>query len=197
MRLEHLRPSAGGGVAAREGRYRHLSLEALWLVNGDDLSRSPFLPRPGDDAGLESADRPAGGTVPVLPVYRGGVAVHGDAQAVRASAGGGLAGEVRRDVLGCHHGGAALAVGGMGFRDPWSSRSLFKTRSSFEADPAQWPGPGRLRRAAGPRKEARAERIAVVRHPRSIEVCAAGIKVLDGQSRTERLSHKGNTCQTN
>ncbi len=66
-------------------------------------------------------------------------------------AGGGLAGKVRRDVLGCHHGGTALAVGGMGFCNPWSSRSLFKTRSSFEADPAQWTGPGRLRRAAGPR----------------------------------------------
>ncbi len=67
-----------------------------------------------------------------------------------AGAGGGVAGQERRDLLGRDHGGAALAVGGMGFCDHRSSRGLSKTRWSAAADPAPGAGPGRLRRAAGP-----------------------------------------------
>lgn len=78
------------------------------------FQRGPFLARAGDAAGLEPVNLPAGDTVLVLPVYRGDVVVLGSAPTVRASAGGGFAGEVRGDVLGCHHRRAALAMGGMG-----------------------------------------------------------------------------------
>ena len=56
------------------------------------------------------------------------LAVRGTAGAVAAGAAGGLAGQARRHVLGRDHGGTALAVGGVGFRDPRSSRGLPETR---------------------------------------------------------------------
>ena len=40
---------------------------------------------------------------------------------------GGMAGQGRDDLLRCHHGGKALAVGELGFCKPWVRRGLFKT----------------------------------------------------------------------
>ena len=72
-----------------------------------------------------------------------------DAGAVAAGAGGGLAGEARRRILGRDHGGTALAVAGMGFRDPRPSRSLAETRGWMASDPVQCPGSGGMRSAVG------------------------------------------------
>ncbi len=115
----------------------------------------------------------------VRSVYRGGVAVHGDAETVHASAGGGLAGEARRDLLRCHHGGAAVAVGGMDFCDPWSSRGLFKTRPCPAADSAQWAGPGRLRGPPGHGGKPGQGRLRSYGRVRSIGLRTAGIKGLE------------------
>ena len=56
------------------------------------------------------------------------VAVLYDLLPVRAGRGpGGMAGQGRDDLLRCHHGGKALAVGELGFCKPWVRRGLFKT----------------------------------------------------------------------
>src|SRR5205814_973904 len=106
------------------------------MEHRDDVSRDPLVPRIGDNAGLEPQRSAAGRPLLVQFVYGGGLAVRGVAGTVHARAGGGLAGEVRRDLLGRDHGGAALVVGGVGFCDSWSSRGLFKTEWPVPADPA-------------------------------------------------------------
>ena len=76
------------------------------------------------EAGSGAEHGAAGGAVPVGVVHAGGVVVCGAAAAVPPGARGGVAGQGRRDLLGCHHGGAALSVGGGGFFDQRSSRGL-------------------------------------------------------------------------
>ena len=113
------------------------------------------VPRSGDNAGLEPEHSAAGCSMPVRHVYGGGVVVRRVAGAVHASAGGGLAWQTRCNVLGRDHGGSTLVVGRVGFCNPRSSRSLFKTQGPIPANRAQWASPGTLRPPDGPLPEAR------------------------------------------
>jgi len=131
------------------------SWRALWLEHRDDIPRAPRVPRSGDNAGLEPEHGAAGRSVPVRFVYSGGVVVRRVAEAVHASAGAGLAWQARCNVLGRDHGGSALVVGRVGFCNPRSSRSLFKTQGPIPANCAQWAGPGGMRPPAWPLPEAR------------------------------------------
>jgi len=67
------------------------------------------------------------------------LAVRGACRLGGGGTGGRLARETRRHVLGRDHGGPALAVAGMGFRDPRSSQSLAETRGWIASDPVQCP----------------------------------------------------------
>ena len=116
------------------------------MEHRDHISRSTLLSPLGDDSRLEPEHGAASRPVPVRLVYGCGVLVRRVAVAVCASPRGGLARQARRDVLGRDHGGSSLAVAGMGFCDPRSSRSLLKTQRPIPANPAQWPGSSRLRR---------------------------------------------------
>src|SRR5262249_12054109 len=145
----------------------------------DDLPGSPFLPRAGDDAGSVPEHDPAGRAGVVRPVHGGRLAVRGVAGSVAARPGGGLAGEERRDLLAGDHGRAARVLGRMGFRDPRSSRGLSETRRSATADPPQWPGPGGVRRAAGPLSVASKGVATVARRVRAIGLRAARIRALE------------------
>ena len=115
----------------------------------------PRVPRSGDNAGLEPEHSAAGCSMPVRHVYGSGVVVRRVAGAVHASAGGGLAWQARCNVLGRDHGGSALVVGGVGFCNPRSSRSLFKTQGPIPANRAQWASSGGIRPPDGPLAEAR------------------------------------------
>src|SRR5262249_6668050 len=140
--------------------------------------RNAFLPRLGDDAGLEPEHGAAGGTRALRAVYRGGVVVRRIAAAVCAGAGGGLAWQARRDVLGRDHGGAAVAGDRVGSCDPGSSRSLFKTQWPVPADPVVWAGSGVLRRPERPRPGAGERVVEAARRGREIGLRAARIRVL-------------------
>ena len=131
------------------------SWRALWLEHRDDISRAPRVPRSGDNAGLEPEHSAPGCSMPVRHVYGSGVVVRRVAGAVHASAGGGLAWQARCHVLGRDHGGSALVVGGVGFCNPRSSRSLFKTQGPIPANRAQWASSGGIRPPDGPLAEAR------------------------------------------
>jgi hypothetical protein len=73
-----------------------------------------LAPRIGDDAGVVPEDGGAGGAVPVRALFGRRPAGSGAAR-VEADDGGPLAGQGRSDVLGCAVGGAAVAVGRVGF----------------------------------------------------------------------------------
>src|SRR5271166_5186174 len=82
---------------------------------------------------MEGGDRVAAGVLPVWVVL-GGRGVVRPVAGARASRGpGGMAGQGRDDLLRCHHGGKALAVGELGSCKPWVRSGLFKT-------PAPVPG---------------------------------------------------------
>ena len=81
----------------------------------------------GDDARMEGGDGVAAGAVPVRAVLGGRGGVRPVAGADEGRGPGGMAGQGRDDLLRRHHGGKALAVGGLGFRKPWVRRGLLKT----------------------------------------------------------------------
>ena len=88
------------------------------------------------------------------------------ARYTRGFAGGGLAWQARCNVLGRYHGGSALVVGGVGFCNPRSSRSLFKTQGPIPANRAQWASSGGIRPPDGPLAEARGDLEAIAARPR-------------------------------
>src|SRR5271166_281172 len=76
---------------------------------------------------MEGGDRVAAGALPVWVVLGGRGVVRPVAGARAGRGPGGMAGRSRDDLLRCHHGGKALAVGELGFCKPWVRRGLFKT----------------------------------------------------------------------
>src|SRR5271157_1894062 len=76
---------------------------------------------------MEGGDRVAAGALPVWVVLGGRGVVRPVAGARAGRGPGGMAGQGRDDLLRCHHGGKALAVGELGFCKPWVQRGLFKT----------------------------------------------------------------------
>ena len=133
-------------MSARGGdRDLHRSLEHRDHLRGSSVPTSAWRRR-----GAGAGTRCCGPSPCLFGLYTVVVlAVRGVAGAVAAGAGGGLAGQARRDLLGRDHGGAALAVAGMGFRDPRSSRGLSETRG---------PDCGRSCSMAWPRRRETARR---------------------------------------
>src|SRR5262249_27129357 len=101
-----------------------------------------------------------------------------------------LAGEARRDVLGRDHGGAALAVVGVGFGDPRSSRGLLETPGPVPAGPAERAGPGVVSAAGQPRRRAGNRGAALTRHVRSVVVRAARNATQNGQESSSEAFRK-------
>src|SRR5262245_41283772 len=78
--------------------------------------------------------------------------------------------------FGCDHGGAALPVGGRGFRAERSSRGLRETGAPVAADRAPGAGPGRLRWVARPQSGGSEAVGAVARRGRGIGPRAGGTR---------------------
>src|SRR5271165_4220145 len=83
---------------------------------------------------MEGGDRVAAGALPVWVVLGGRGVVRPVAGARAGRGPGGMAGQGRDDLLRCHHGGKALAVGELGFCKPWVRRGLFKTLTPVPGD---------------------------------------------------------------
>src|SRR5262249_25649834 len=108
------------------------------------LCRNALLFRPGDDARLDGADGLARGALSVRPVHGGGGVVRPVAGAASRGVRGGAAGQAGGDVRRCADGGAALAVGGLGFCDPRSWSSLLQTQSPLPTSTARWLDAGAI-----------------------------------------------------